>query len=258
MSTIIIIAIVALVASLLTFFSGFGLGTILTPVLIIFFPVEVAIAITGIVHLLTKVFKIFLVAKQINWRVSIKFGVTAIIGAFIGAKVLLMVSNGTPLYTYTINDKIFSITSINLIISILMIMFALFEIVPALQKIQFSENKLYAGGLVSGFFGGLSGNQGALRSMFLLRAGLTKESFIATGVLIACVVDLTRLSVYLTNFSNINIQDNLNIIIIAVLSAFSGSYIGSKLLKNVTFNFIQWTTTIMIIILAIGLGTGQL
>jgi acyl-CoA reductase-like NAD-dependent aldehyde dehydrogenase len=41
---------------------------------------------------------------------------------------------------------------------------------------------LPVGGLLSGFFGGLSGHQGALRSVFLLRAGLTKESFIATGV----------------------------------------------------------------------------
>ena len=255
---IIIIAVVAGVASLLTFFSGFGLGTILTPVFVIFFPVEVAIALTGIVHLLTKVFKIFLVAKQINWRVSIKFGVTAMIGAFVGAKLLLMVSNSMPLYTYAIHNKIFSITAINLIISVLMIVFALFEVIPALQKIQFNQNKLYAGGLLSGFFGGLSGNQGALRSMFLLRSGLTKESFIATGVLIACVVDLTRLSVYLNNFSNINIQDHLTVLITAVASAFAGAYIGSKLLKKVTLDFVQWTVTIMIVLLAIGLGTGLL
>ena len=251
-----IIAIVALIASLLTFFSGFGLGTILTPVLIIFFPVEVAIAITGIVHLLTKVFKIFLVAKQINWRVGFKFGITAIIGAFVGAKFLLLFLNSQALYTYTIHDKIFSVTAINLLISILMIIFALFEVIPSLQKIQFNENKLYAGGLLSGFFGGLSGNQGALRSMFLLRSGLTKEGYIATGVLIACAVDITRLSVYFTNFSNINLEEKSTVLIVAVLSAFAGSYLGNILLKKVTFSFVQWLTTVMIIILAIGLGTG--
>lgn len=253
---IFIIALVALVASLLTFFSGFGLGTILTPVLVIFFPVEVAIALTGIVHLLSNFFKIGLVGKQINWQVGIKFGATAIIGAFIGAALLLMFSNNSPLYTYTLNDKLFSITAIKLIISALMIVFALFEVVPALKNIQFSENKLYAGGLVSGFFGGLSGNQGALRSMFLIRSGLTKEGFIATGILIACVVDLTRLSVYFSRLSSVNIQDNLTVLITAVCSAFAGAYIGSKLLKKVTLNFVQRTVTVMIILLAIGLGTG--
>jgi len=136
--------------------------------------------------------------------------------------------------------------------------FALFEAVPALQKIQFNENKLYAGGLISGFFGGLSGNQGALRSMFLLRCGLTKESFIATGVLIACVVDLTRLSVYFSRLSSVNIQDNLTVLISAIASAFAGAYIGSKLLKKITLDFVKWTVTVMVILLALGLGTGLL
>jgi hypothetical protein len=255
---IFIIALVALIASLLTFFSGFGLGTILTPVLVLFFPVEIAIALTGIVHLLNNFFKIALVGKQINWKVGIKFGAPAVVGAFMGAGLLLYLSSDTILYSYAIHDKAFSVTAIKLIISILMIAFALFESVPALKNIQFSENKLYAGGLISGFFGGLSGNQGALRSMFLLRCGLTKESFIATGILIACAVDLTRLSVYFSRLSSVNIQDNLTVLISAVASAFAGAYIGSKLLKKITLDFVQWTVTVMIILLAIGLGTGLL
>jgi len=255
---IFIIALVAAVASLLTFFSGFGLGTILTPVLIIFFPVEVAIALTGIVHLLNNFFKMVLVYKQINWKVGIKFGAAAVIGAFAGAELLLFFANIEPVYTYTFLNKTCSITIIKLIISVLMIVFALLETVPVFENAQFDENKLYVGGLLSGFFGGLSGNQGALRSMFLLRCGLTKLSFIATGVLIACVVDITRLSVYFSRLSNISIEENKNVLIIAILSAFAGAFIGSKLLKKVTLAFVQKTVTVMIIILSIGLGTGLL
>ena len=255
---IIIISLVALIASLLTFFSGFGLGTILTPVLIIFFPVEIAIALTGIVHLLNNFFKISLVGKNINWKVGLQFGITAIIGAFIGAKFLLMLSGDIMLYSYTLYEKTFSVTTIKFIIAILMMVFALFEVIPTLKKIQAGENKLYAGGLISGFFGGFSGNQGALRSMFLLRCGLTKEGFIATGIAIAVAVDITRLSVYFSRLSSLNIQDNLTVLISAVFSAFLGAYIGSKLLKKVTLNFVQWTVTIMIFVLAIGLGTGLL
>lgn len=253
-----IISIVALVASLLTFFSGFGLGTILTPALVVFFPVEVAIALTGIVHLLNNLFKIVLVGKQINWRVGIKFGIASVIGAFIGAKLLLYFSSDVVLYSYTMQGKLFSVTLIKLIIAVLMIVFALFETLPALKNIQFKENRLYVGGLTSGFFGGFSGNQGALRSMFLLRCGLSKENFIATGILIACAVDFTRLSVYFSRITNINIQANLTLLISAIVSAFAGAYIGSKLLKKITLNFVQYTVTIMIILLAIGLGTGLL
>lgn len=256
--TILIISVIALLASLLTFFSGFGLGTILTPALVLFFPVEIAIALTGIVHLLNNFFKIILVGKQINWKVGIKFGIMAVIGAFIGAQCLLLLSGDAVIYSYTFHDKKIFITLIKLIISILMIVFALFDVIPALKKIQFDENKLYPGGLISGFFGGLSGNQGALRSMFLMRCGLSKESFIATGILIACMVDITRLSVYFSRLSSINIQSNLTLLISAILSAFAGAYLGSKLLKKVTFSFVQYTVTIMIIILAIGLGCGLL
>src|ERR1700751_3391298 len=136
---IVIVSIVALVASLLTFFSGFGLGTILTPVLVIFFPVDVGIALTGREHLLNNFFKISLVGKQINWQVGIKFGLMAVIGAFIGAQLLLQLTNTTVLYSYTLHSKTFSITPIKLIISLLMIIFALFDTAPVLKNIQFSQ-----------------------------------------------------------------------------------------------------------------------
>jgi uncharacterized protein len=97
-----------------------------------------------------------------------------------------------------------------------------------------------------------------LRSMFLLRSGLTKEGFIATGILIACVVDLTRLSVYFSRMSKINIQENKTVLIVAVFSAFAGAYLGSKLLKKVTLDFVQWTVSIMIFLLGIALGLGLL
>lgn len=46
----VVIPLIALMASLLTFFSGFGLGTILMPTMAIFFSVTVAIVMTSIVH----------------------------------------------------------------------------------------------------------------------------------------------------------------------------------------------------------------
>ena len=255
---ILLISFVALFASLMTFFSGFGLGTILTPFLILFFPTEVAIALTGIVHLLNNFFKIGLVGKNINWEIGLKFGVVAIMGAYLGAELLSYLSGDILLYTYTIQSKEFNITLIKLIISLLMISFALFEIIPKLKNIQFDRNKVYIGGIISGFFGGLSGNQGALRSAFLIRFGLTKEAFIATGILIACFIDVTRLSLYFSRLSTINIKENLVLLISAVLSAFIGAYLGSKLLKKVTLGFVQWTVSFMIFTLAICLGLGIL
>ncbi len=256
MTETIFIAIVAATASLLTFFSGFGLGTILTPFFVLFFPVETAIALTGIVHLFNNFFKIILVRKNISWNVGLRFGIAGIIGAFAGAELLFLFSEIPAIFVYTIADKTYSVTILKLIIAALMVVFALFEIVPRLKKIQFQKNILIPGGFVSGFFGGLSGNQGALRSAFLLKCGLSKEGFIATGILIACMVDLTRLSVYFTRMSGISIMDNIILLVSAVISAFAGAFIGSRLLKKVTMGFVQNVVTVLIIVIALLLGAG--
>ena len=79
----IIIPLIALIASILTFFSGFGLGTILLPVFTIYYPAPIAVGLTAIVHFLNNTFKIGLVYKHINWKVVIKFGVPSLIAALI-------------------------------------------------------------------------------------------------------------------------------------------------------------------------------
>lgn len=49
---LIILGGAAFAAAGLTFFSGFGLGTVLMPVLAVFFSVELATMMTAVVHLL--------------------------------------------------------------------------------------------------------------------------------------------------------------------------------------------------------------
>jgi uncharacterized membrane protein YfcA len=253
---IIIISLTALLASIMTFFTGFGLGTILTPVFAIFFPIDIAIALTGIVHLLNNIFKLALLGKNADKIVIIKFGIPAIIAAFIGAELMITLSNLPEMLSYNFLGKQFFIVPIKAIVAILMIVFAMMEIVPVLKNIQFGSNKLFFGGALSGFFGGISGHQGAFRSAFLLKAGLSKEAFIATGVTIACLVDFTRLSVYFAKFISAGITENIKYIIAAALSAFIGAYFGKKLLKKITLNTLQFMVAVLIIILAVLLGTG--
>jgi uncharacterized protein len=253
---IIILCIAALITSLLTFFSGFGLGTILTPVFAIFFPIEIAIALTGVVHFLNNLFKLALVGKNADRDVVLRFGIPAFFAALAGAFVLLQISELKPITSYVIGSREFYITPVKLIISILLIFFALMEIVPLLKKLEFGKSKLMVGGVLSGFFGGLSGHQGALRSAFLIRSGLTKEAFVATGIVIACIIDFSRLGVYSTRFLKSGLQDNLTLVIAATLSAFAGAYFGSKLLNKVTMSTIQLLVTVMLIILSVGLGLG--
>lgn len=252
----ILIPIVALLASALTFFSGFGLGTLLLPAFALFFPVDVAIALTAIVHFLNNAFKLVLVKKHINWKIALQFGIPALLFSFLGAFLLDKITHANILSEYTLNGKVFQITLMKIIVAVLLIFFALFELIPKLKNLQFPEKYLPLGGMLSGFFGGLSGHQGALRSAFLTKVGLSKEAFIATGVIIACMIDISRMSVYFANISKVKDALNLNLIIVATLSAFIGVYFGNKLVKKITIDTIQKIVAFMIIVFAIALGFG--
>lgn len=253
---IIVISLAAFLTAILTFFSGFGLGTILMPVFAIFFPVEVAIALTGVVHFSNNLFKMSLVGKRADKEVLFKFGIPAILASFAGAWLLLRITKIPSLLEYQLWDRNFEITPVKLIIAILLIIFSLLEILPSVQKVQFSKNKLALGGVLSGFFGGLTGIQGAIRSAFLIKSGLSKEAYIATGVVIASLVDVTRLSVYASRFKEANLQEHLILIISATLAAIIGAFIGIKLLKKITLRFVQVLVAMMLFLIAIALGAG--
>jgi len=256
MMDIVIVSIAALLASALTFFSGFGLGTLLTPVFLLFFPVEIAIALTGIVHLLNNVFKLGLIGSNISWPAFIRFGLPAIVGAFLGAQALFWLADYNYQIGYELMGRPMETNMVKLVIAGVLLFFALAELLPFLIRFNFGRSMMVVGGLLSGFFGGLSGNQGALRSVFLIRLGLTKEAFIATGVIIACVVDITRIPVYISNISAEVLDASMGVMSGAVLSAFIGAMLGKRLLKKVTLEAVQLLVGIMIMLVAIGLGLG--
>ena len=253
---IIIISLAAFIVAILTFFSGFGLGTILTPVFMIFFPVELAIGLTGIVHFFNNIFKLILVGRNADKAVLLRFGIPAVIAAILGSWLLLNISDAEPLFSYNMFGKTFEVFPVKFIISILLIIFASIDLIPYFNKLQFGKDKLPIGGALSGFFGGLSGNQGALRSAFLIKAGLSKEAFIGTAVVVSTFVDFTRLSVYATRFTKAGLEENLTLVICATLAGIAGAFIGNKLLKKVTLHFLQVTVAIMLILISIALGAG--
>jgi hypothetical protein len=229
---IIVIATAALLASCLTLFSGFGLGTLLMPVVAIFFPVDIAIGITAIVHFANNIFKLGLIGLHANKEIIIKFGIPAVFAALLGATLLGWLTSLPPVTEYTLAGKSFAIMPVKLIIGTLIIAFVVLELSPAFSSITLDKKLLPLGGCISGFFGGISGHQGAFRSMFLLKAGLSKEQFIATGVVLAVMVDLSRMLIY--GLDAVTQQKSVDwlLVAIATFSAFVGAFVGSRLIKK--------------------------
>jgi len=117
------------------------------------------------------------------------------------------------------------------------------------------------GGILSGFFGGISGHQGALRTAFLVHTGLEKKSFIGTMVLSAIVIDIVRLTVYGLTFlkfdSSMFQSDGIKSLLIAgIISAFIGTSIGKYLLEKVTFDTIHIIVGVMLMLLGFAITVG--
>ncbi len=256
-----LVAIVSLFAAALTFFSGFGLGTLLLPAFSIFFPVEIAIAATAIVHLANNVFKLGLVGRAANWRVFARFAIPASAASIAGALILSRMSALPPLATYTLGEQAHEILPVKLVIALLMIGFSVVEFLPRFHALTFDSKLLPIGGIVSGFFGGLSGHQGAFRSAFLIKAGLSREAFIATGVASAVAIDVARLGVYGTSFFTRHLAalehtHGAPLIAVATGAAFVGSFIGSRAVKKVTLRGLQMFVGAGLIVLGLALGAG--
>jgi len=117
------------------------------------------------------------------------------------------------------------------------------------------------GGLVSGFFGGLSGHQGALRSAFLVGSGLDKQAFIATGVCCAALVDVSRIAVYGLAFFGPLLPGSEDgsvgrLLLAAMFSAFAGAWIGVRLVHKVTLEGVRRGVGILLVLVGLGLALG--
>lgn len=252
------VSLAALLASCLTFFSGFGLGTLLMPVVALFLPVEVAIAVTAIVHLANNLFKLALVGKKADRSVVWRFGAPAVLAALLGAWLLNMLSGLPTLFEYQWLGREFAVSVVKFIIGVLILVFVWLELSPRFAKMSFDARYLPLGGALSGFFGGLSGHQGAFRSMFLLKSGLDSQRFIATGVVLAVLVDVARMLVYGWSFSANTANVQWTMVLSASFSAFVGAYLGAKLLHKVTLRTIQRLVSVLLVLIGLGLVTGLL
>jgi uncharacterized membrane protein YfcA len=257
------VASAAFLAAGLTLYSGFGLGTLLLPVFALFFPVEMAVVATAMVHGANNVFKVSLLGRHADREVVLKFGLTAIAAAILGAFTLGWLAHSDSALTIEVNEQVLSrITPVKTLIGLLMIGFALFELVPRFRRLEFERRYLPLGGVLSGFFGGLSGHQGALRSAFLAKTGLSTERFVASNAVIGFLVDLTRITVYVALFSaagrNAGEFAGWPLVMTGAVSAFCGVLLGKRFLHKVTMASVQTLVGLLLFGVGLALVTGYL
>ena len=218
-------------AAALTVPAGFGLSTIMTPIVLWMMPPHEAVAVVGIVHGMHNAAKYISLREYVDINAVKHYGIWLVIGAIIGA---------------VLNNSV-SQKPLLLIIGIFLIILPLLTISEKWTNYKIPEANDRIGGFGSGFMGGLSGHQGALRAMFLTRRIKDKMNYAATASVLALCVDVTRVPVYFF-FRYENIIEYFELTIILVLAALIGVNIGKKWLKAMNNSLIHNLVMVGIII----------
>ncbi|MCP6719405.1 MAG: sulfite exporter TauE/SafE family protein [Patescibacteria group bacterium] len=177
---IIYIALLVLFASLIGTMTGFGTSTIMVPVLSIFFPFSQTLLFVGIIHWFGNVWKITLFKRGLNWKIILGFGIPGIVASYIGASLSLQLPE----------------EMIKGILGGFLLAYTVFLFLQSRFRLQRGIMNMIEGGTLSGFFAGIFGVGGAVRSVFLSAFDLPKAVYISTAGAIALFIDTTRLITY--------------------------------------------------------------
>ncbi len=175
-----VIAAASIAAGALASIVGFGIGSLLTPVLAMQAGTKIAVAAVSIPHLIGTALRFWLIAGHVDRRVFITFGLTSAAGGLAGA--LLHSRLGGPV--------------LSVIFGCLLVFVSISELSGLSKRLRFEGPAAWIAGLVSGLLGGLVGNQGGIRSAALIGVHLQRDAFIATATAIGLMVDAARMPVY--------------------------------------------------------------
>ena len=234
MEELILVAVGAFLAAALTVPAGFGLSTMLTPMVLLLMGPHEAVAVVAIVHGAHNAGKFATLKEHVDFHAFRKYGVWLVVGAILGA----LLQNQVPQ------------APLLAIIGIFLIVLPLLTMSEKWTGYRIPEANDRVGGFGSGFMGGLSGHQGALRAMFLTRRLPDKMAYAATASVLALCVDLSRIPVYLF-FRFDEISSHLNLTLVLVASALIGVNVGKRWLKSLKSEWIH--NGVMIGIVASGI-----
>jgi len=142
-----------------------------------------AIFFVAIIHWFGNLWKATLFRKGFDVRLILLFGVVGLATSFFGARISLGA-----------NASLF----LRLLGSFLAT-YSLFLMFQSTFKVPARNMAAISGGALSGFFAGIFGMGGAIRSMFLSAFDLPKAVYIATAGAIGLFVDSTRIVTYMTS-----------------------------------------------------------
>ena len=210
-----LIALAAFAAGALASVTGFGIGSLLTPIFAASVGAKLAVAVVSIPHFIGTALRFLLLREHVNRHVLLRFGLASAAGGLIGA-----------LLHTALTDQ-----PLGVIFGVLLLFAGASELTGFMARPRFHGRLAFGAGVLSGLFGGLVGNQGGIRSAALLRFELKPQAVVATATATGLIVDLVRMPVYLLT-SYDAIVANLGLVAIAAAGVVIGTLVGGRLLRR--------------------------
>ena len=238
MLEIVLFFIIAFMAATIASFTGFGSATILTPFAGLVINLKDAIVLVAFFHFASNAFRLIRLRQSLNRRLVLVYGVPSIITAVGGALLL----------------KNLDVTLLTSVFGAFIIVFSVYSFINPTWSLPDRNAVLVSGGVLSGLTAGAIGLGGAIRSMFLISTKIKKEVYIATSAAIAVMVDITRISVYL---SNSTLEAEYYYYIIPLVGvAFVGTFWGIKLLARLPEIVVKRAVLVLLILVGIKMLSG--
>lgn len=228
------IVIVGFLAGITASVAGFGIGSFLIPLVSIQTGAKFAIALMSLPHFIGNSVRFWLLKSKINRRILIRFGLLSAAGGLIGALIhVFFVSN-----------------VLQIIFSSMLILAGILGVLQVSERLRLGKLSGSIVGFASGFFGGLVGEQGGIRSVALLGFDIEKEAFIATATATALIVDIVRMPIYfIAGFGQVN--EFLPIIVLSSTAVIGGTLAGKSILKQIPQELFKRLVSFLILLLGI-------
>ena len=218
--------------------TGFGIGSLLTPVLALQVDTRLAVAAVSIPHLIGTSLRFALMHGGVDRRVLWSFGITSAAGGLAGA---------------LLNSAATNTRWLTILFGVLLLFAAVSEMTGLARRMRLRGWVAWVAGALSGMLGGLVGNQGGIRSAALIGFELRKELFVGTATAIALFVDGARVPIYLYAQHD-ELSTHLTWILLAIAGVVAGTIVGSRALGRIPE---VWFRRVLSLVLAV-LGVAML
>ncbi|MEO7823315.1 MAG: sulfite exporter TauE/SafE family protein [Gemmatimonadaceae bacterium] len=204
------------VAGAIATVTGFGIGSVLTPLLAVRTGTQLAVAAVSIPHFVATALRFWRLRAHVDRRVLISFGIPSALGGLTGALLHSAAAN-----------RILSI-----VFGAILMFVGVSELTGLSRRMKFGRTTAWIAGALSGFLGGLVGNQGGIRSGALLGFDISRTAFVGTATAVGLVVDVVRMPAYfITQGGDIALIWTL--VAVATAGAAIGTLVGEHLLRRI-------------------------